>query len=123
MADMNKVFLLGKLTKDPELRFLHNGQSVANLRLALNRRYKTSGGERKEEVTYVGVEVWGGAAEACGEHLRKGSQALIEGRLKLKEWTTDGGEKRSVLEVVADRVQFIGGNVRAESDGDAMGGR
>ena len=115
MASLNKVFLVGNLTKDPELRFVPSGQAVANLRLATNRKYKAGSGEWKEEVTFVSVEVWGKSAEACGEYLKKGSPLLVEGRLKLKEWTAQDGQKRSLLEVVAERVQFLsGGQRRAE---------
>jgi len=111
---LNKVFLVGNLTKDPELRFVPSGQAVANLRLATNRKYKAGSGEWKEEVTYVSVEVWGKSAEACGEYLKKGSPLLVEGRLKLKEWTAQDGQKRSLLEVVAERVQFLSGGPRRE---------
>lgn len=106
MASLNVVHLLGNLTKSPELRFVPSGQCVANLRLATNRKFKAGNGEWKEEVTYISVEVWGKSAEACGEYLDKGSSCLVEGRLKLKEWEKDG-QKRSMLEVVAERVQFL----------------
>lgn len=109
MASLNKVILVGNLTKDPELRFVPSGQAVANLRMATNRKYKAGNGEWKEEVTYLGVEVWGKSAEACGEYLKKGSPLLVEGRLKLKEWTAQDGQKRSMLEVVSERVQFLQG--------------
>jgi single-strand DNA-binding protein len=114
MASLNKVLLLGNLTKDPELRFVPSGQAVANLRIATNRKYKAGNGELKEEVTYVSIEVWGKSAEACGEYLKKGSPLLVEGRLKLKEWTAQDGQKRSMLEVVAERVQFLSGGQRRE---------
>jgi|SRR5665213_2044570 len=114
MASLNKVLLVGNLTKDPELRFVPSGQAVANLRLATNRKYKAGSGEWKEEVTFVSVEVWGKSAEACGEYLKKGSPLLVEGRLKLKEWTAQDGQKRSLLEVVAERVQFLGGGQRRD---------
>jgi single-strand DNA-binding protein len=121
MASLNKVLLVGNLTKDPELRFVPSGQAVANLRIATNRKYKAGNGEWKEEVTYVGVEVWGKSAEACGEYLKKGSPLLVEGRLKLKEWTAQDGQKRSMLEVVSERVQFLSGGQRREGAG-AEGG-
>lgn len=122
-ASLNKVLLVGNLTKDPELRFVPSGQAVANLRLATNRKYKAASGEWKEEVTYVSVEVWGKSAEACGEYLKKGSPLLVEGRLKLKEWTAQDGQKRSVLEVVAERTQFLGtGGGQRRADGTAPSG-
>jgi single-strand DNA-binding protein len=108
MANFNRVILMGNLTRDPELRYIPNGQAVANLRLAINRTYKTQAGEQKEEVTYVGVVVWAKQAEACAEYLSKGSPVFVEGRLQSRQWETEDGQKRSVLEVVADRVQFLG---------------
>jgi single-strand DNA-binding protein len=113
MASLNKVLLIGNLTKDPEIRFVPSGQAVANLRLATNRKYKGGNGEWKEEVTYVSVEAWGKSAEAAGEYLKKGSPVFIEGRLKLKEWEKDG-VKRSMLEVVAERIQFLNRNTNAQ---------
>ena len=92
---------------DPERRFSPCGQAVANLRLATNRRYKAGNGEWKEETCFTGVVVWGKSAEACGEYLHKGSAVLVEGRLQNRSWEGDAGEKRSILEVVAERVQFL----------------
>jgi len=108
MANYNRVILMGNLTRDPELRYIPNGSAVANLRMAINRTYKSQSGEQKEEVTYVGVVVWGKQAEACAEYLSKGSPVFIEGRLQSRQWETEDGQKRSVLEAVADRVQFLG---------------
>lgn len=130
MASLNKVFLIGNLTKDPELKFVPSGQAVANLRLAVNRKYKAANGEFKDEVTYIGVEVWGKDAERAGEYLKKGSPLLVEGRLKLREWTGTDGNKRSVLEVVCERWQFLprgtkpgeGGAPGGESFGGGSGG-
>jgi single-strand DNA-binding protein len=110
MAQLNKVFLAGNLTKDPELRYIQTGTAFAELRLAVNRKYKAGNGEWKEEVTYVTVETWGKDAEACGERLRKGSPVLVEGRLRLNEWTSQDGEKRSMLQVVSERIQFLSGS-------------
>jgi len=99
---------MGNLTRDPELRYIPSGSAVANLRLAINRTYKSQTGEMKEEVTFVNVVVWGKQAENCSEYLSKGSPVFVEGRLQSRQWETDDGQKRSVLEVVADRVQFLG---------------
>lgn len=107
MASLNKVLLVGNLTKDPELKFIPSGSAVCNIRLAVNRKWKTDAGEVKEDTCFVGIVVWGKQAEACGEHLKKGSAALFEGRLQSRSWETDTHEKRSVLEVVAERVQFL----------------
>jgi single-strand DNA-binding protein len=119
---LNKVFLLGNLTKDPELKFVPAGTAVANLRMATNRKYKVASGEWKDDVTYVSVEVWGKSAEACGEYLKKGSSLLVEGRLKLKEWTAQDGQKRSMIEVVAERVQFLGSRSGTAGPGDGAAG-
>jgi len=108
MASLNKVFLVGNLTKDPELRYVPSGSAVGNLRIAVSRRYKTAEGEVKEDVCYVGVTVWGKQAESCNEFLSKGSPVLIEGRLQYRSWDTPDGQKKSTLEVVAERVQFLG---------------
>ena len=105
-ASMNRVILVGNLTKDPELKFITSGSAVANFRMAINRKWKDAQGQQKEEVCFVGVVVWGKQAEACGEYLKKGSPVMVEGRLQFREWGKDG-DKRSILEVVAERVQFL----------------
>ncbi|PYN05396.1 MAG: single-stranded DNA-binding protein [Candidatus Rokuibacteriota bacterium] len=108
MASLNKVFLIGNLTKQPELRYTPSGTAVADLRLAVNRNYTTQGGEKREEVCFLTVVVWGKQAESCGEYLDKGSPILVEGRLQTREWEAKDGGKRTVIEVVAERVQFMG---------------
>jgi len=108
MANLNQVFLIGNLVRDPELRYVPNGDAVANLRIAVNRVYNTRDGEKKEETCFVTVVVWRKQAEACGEYLSKGSPVFVEGRLQYRSWETNEGEKRNVLEVVASRVQFLG---------------
>ena len=108
MASLNKVFLIGNLVRPPELRYTPSGTAVADLRLAVNRNYTTQGGEKREETCFLTVVVWGKQAEACGEYLDKGSPILVEGRLQTREWEAKDGQKRSVMEVVADRVQFMG---------------
>lgn len=107
MANLNKVLLMGNLTRDPELRYLANGTAVANLRLAINRRYRTQNGELKEQVCFVTVVVWGKQAESCSQYLNKGRSVFVEGRLQSRSWETEDGQKRSVIEVRADRVQFL----------------
>lgn len=120
MASLNKVMLIGNLTKDPEVRYTGTGTAVADLRLAVTRRYKTSSGQEQEETCFVTVTVWGRQAETCGEYLRKGSPAFVEGRLKLDTWEKDG-QKNSRLTVVAERVQFLSAPRRADY-GDAPEG-
>ncbi|HIE11427.1 MAG TPA: single-stranded DNA-binding protein [Kiritimatiellae bacterium] len=116
MVSLNRVFLAGNLTRDPEVRYTPSGTAVADLSLAVNRTY-TSGGERREETCFVNVVVWGRQAENCGQYLGRGSPVLIEGRLQLDQWQTDQGEKRSQLRVVAIRVQFLGRPRRGDFGG------
>ncbi len=108
MASLNRVFLIGNLVRDPELRYVPSGDAVSNLRIAVNRVYTTKEGEKKEETCFVTVVVWRKQAEICGEYLSKGSPVFVEGRLQSRNWETSNGEKRSALEVVAGRIQFLG---------------
>jgi single-strand DNA-binding protein len=107
MASLNKVFLIGNLTKPPELRYTPSGTAVADLRLAVNRNYTTQGGEKREDTCFLTVVVWGKQAESCGEYLDKGSQIFVEGRLQTRDWEGKDGQKRTATEVVAERVQFM----------------
>ena len=93
MASLNKVLLIGNLTRDPEVRMMSNGRPVCNFGLALNRSYKDSDGNRKEETTFVDVECFGPRAEAVGRFFSKGRSIFIEGRLKLDQWESKEGEK------------------------------
>lgn len=109
MANLNRVFLMGNLTRDPELRYTPNGTAVAQFGIAVNRRWRDrQSSEMREETTFVEVEVWARQAETASEYLAKGRACFIEGRLKLDQWEKDG-QKRSKLKVVAERVQFLGG--------------
>lgn len=108
MASYNKVLLMGNLTKDPELRYTPQGAAVANLRLAVNRKYKDKNQELKEEVCFITAVVWNKQAETCNQYLHKGSSIFIEGRLQSRSWEDNTGAKRSVIEVKAERVQFMG---------------
>lgn len=108
-ANLNRVFLAGNLTRDPEMRFTTSGTAVASLRLAVNRTFTTKEGVKKEDPTFVTVVVWDRQAQLCQEYLKKGSPVLIEGRLQFRSWETPEKEKRSALEVVAERVQFLPG--------------
>lgn len=121
MASMNKVFLAGNLTRDPEVRYTPSGSAVADLNMAINRVYTSASGEQKEEACFVSVVVWGKQAETCGEYLSKGSPVLVEGALQFDQWQTESGEKRSRLRVKADRVQFLGRPRKGEF-GDAPAG-
>lgn len=115
MASLNKVFLLGNLTRDPDLRGFPNGQSVCDLGLAISRRF-ISNGQEQEETCFVDVVVWGKAAQNCRQYLSKGSQVMVEGRLQLDTWEDrNGGGRRSKLRVVAENVQFM--NRRKDENG------
>ncbi|MBN1794977.1 MAG: single-stranded DNA-binding protein [Candidatus Omnitrophica bacterium] len=106
MPNLNKVFLIGNLTRDPELRYVPSGTAVATFGLAINRVFTTQGGERKEETCFVRVVVWGKQAESCSQYLAKGSLVFVEGRLVYRAWESEG-QRRTSLEVRADRVQFL----------------
>jgi len=108
MANLNKVFLIGNLTRDPELRYTPGGTAVANLGIAVNRRFKDSSGELKEEVCFLTVTVWDKQAEACCQYLKKGRPVFVEGVLQSRFWETSDGQKRSAIDVRAERVQFLG---------------
>ncbi|MFA5143391.1 MAG: single-stranded DNA-binding protein [Candidatus Omnitrophota bacterium] len=119
-ASLNKVLLIGNLTRDPELRYIPSGSAVATFTVAVNRVYKDQAGEKKEQVSFIRVVVWGRRAEVCGEYLSKGSPVFVEGRLQSRDWETQDGQKRSTVEVIADNVQFLRG---AAKQGGAPGER
>jgi len=108
MASYNKVLLMGNLTKDPELRYTPQGAAVANLRLAVNRKYRDKNQELKEDVCFITAVVWNKQAETCNQYLHKGSGVFVEGRLASRSWEDNTGAKRNVIEVKAERVQFLG---------------
>ncbi|MEJ0091753.1 MAG: single-stranded DNA-binding protein [Limisphaerales bacterium] len=110
MASFNKVILMGNLTRDPELRYTPKGTAIAKVGLAVNRVWTNEAGEKKEEVTFVDVDIFGRTAENVGQYMRKGRPMLVEGRLKLDQWDDkQTGQKKSRLGVVAETVQFLGG--------------
>ncbi|HIE43816.1 MAG TPA: single-stranded DNA-binding protein [Candidatus Omnitrophica bacterium] len=115
MVNYNKVLLMGNLTRDPELRFTTSGNPVTNLRMAVNRVFTGGDGERKEETCFVTVVVWGKQAESCAEYLTKGKPIFVEGRLRSRSFEVEEGKNRNILEVVAERVQFLG-RVRKEEE-------
>jgi single-strand DNA-binding protein len=122
MASLNKVFLLGNLTRDPEVRHTPKGVAVGDLGMAINMSYRTADGQEKEEVCYVDVVVWGRQAETCKDYLSKGSPIFVEGRLQLDQWETPEGGKKSKLRVRAERVQFLGGRGGSGGGGGRQGG-
>lgn len=119
MASLNRVILVGNVTRDPELKYIANGSAVTDIGLAVNDRRKTASGEWVEETTFVDVTLWGRTAEVAGEYVTKGSPLLIEGRLKLDTWEKDG-KKNSKLRVVCERMQLLGSRGGA---GGGAGGR
>lgn len=121
MASLNKVMLMGNLTRDVELRHTAGGLVVGAMGLACNRKWKDKAGAVKEEVTFVDVELFGRTAELAAQYMKKGSGVFVEGRLKLDQWddkTT--GAKRSRLKVVAERMQFVGGKPAAAAPAPAV---
>ena len=109
-ASYNKVFLLGNLTRDPEVRYTPKGSAVADLGIAVNRQYTLDNGEKREEVTFVDVTFWGRTAEIAGEYLKKGRSIFIEGRLQLDTWDDkQSGQKRTKLKVIGEMMQMLGG--------------
>lgn len=119
MPNLNRVFLIGNLTKDPEVRYTPNGKAVGDLRLAVNRRYTTPDGQSRDETCFVSVVVWGRSAELSGERLTKGMPVFVEGRLQYEEWEKDG-QKFNRLRVVSERIQFLTPS-RGEGDGEDGG--
>ena len=104
---LNKVFLMGNLTRDPELRYVPSGTAVGNFDIAVNRVYMMQSGEKKEETCFMKIVVWGRRAEVCAEYLTKGSPVFVEGRLRSRSWETQDGQKRNTIEVIAQSVQFL----------------
>jgi single-strand DNA-binding protein len=122
MASYNRVILVGNLTRDPELRYIPSGTAVTEIGLAINDRRKGANGEWIEETTFVDVTLWARTAEIASEYLNKGSNVLIEGRLKLDTWEKDG-KKNSKLRVVGERMQMLGARGGGAGSGGGGGGR
>lgn len=116
MASLNKVLLIGNLTRDPELRYVPSGSAVTSFTIAVNRVYKLQTGEKKEEVSFVRVVVWARLAEVCNEYLKKGNPVFVEGRLQTRSWDGQDGQKRSTLEVIATNIQFLKSGVGRDKD-------
>jgi single-strand DNA-binding protein len=119
MSTLNRVFLMGNLTRDPEVRYTSSQMAVGTLGMAINEKYKNKAGETVEKTVFVDVEVWGRQAETCAEYLHKGSPVFVEGGLKLDQWENQEKEKRSKLMVSATRVQFLGAPKRGAETADA----
>src|SRR5579872_3044844 len=120
MASLNKVMLIGNLTRDPEIKYTPKGTAIADIGLAVNRNYTTESGEKREEVTFIDVTLWGRRAEIVGEYCKKGRPLFVEGRLTLDQWDDkQTGQKRSKLKVIGDNIQLLGGR---EGGGEGGGG-
>ena len=121
MPNYNKVILMGRLTRDPEVRYASNGNAIAKLSVAVNRVWRNKEGQQQEETTFVDVDAFGRQAETISQYLSKGRPIFLEGRLKLDQWDDkQTGQKRSRLGVVLDRFEFI--DSRGESGGSGGGG-
>ena len=120
LHQLNDVKLVGRLTRDPDLRYTPKGQAICRFRLAVSRRYKDKATQEwKEEASFVPVTVWREAAERCGERLKKGSPVYVEGRLRSRDWETKEGQKRSDLEVECWKIQFLAAAPEGEGGSDA----
>lgn len=109
MANLNKVILVGNLTRDPDARRTNSGTSLCKLGLAVNRRFRTQGGEQREETVFVDIDVWGRSADFCRDYLKRGASVFVEGRLRMDSWEDKAtGQQRSKLLVVAENVQSLG---------------
>jgi single-strand DNA-binding protein len=114
-ASINRVVLVGNLTRDPELRHTPSGTAVCSLRLAVNTRRKDESGQWTDKPNYFDITVWGQQGENCAQYLSKGRPVAIDGRLEWREWEAQDGSKRQAVEVVAESVQFLGGRQDGES--------
>jgi single-strand DNA-binding protein len=112
--NINRVVLVGNLTRDPELRHTPSGTAVCSLRLAVNTTRKDESGQWVDKPNYFDITVWGQQGETCAQYLAKGRPVAVDGRLEWREWEAQDGSKRQAVEVVADSVQFLGGRQDAE---------
>ena len=115
---MNKIFLIGRLTKDPELRYTPSGAAVCSFTLAVDRRFTNQNGER--EADFINIVVWNKAAENCAKYLSKGRQTAVEGRLQIRSFDGNDGQRRWVTEVIADNVEFLSSGQQGQ--GQPQGG-
>ena len=123
MANVNKVILIGNVTRDPEVKFTSKGSAVTDIGLAINRNYTLDNGEKREETTFVDVELWGRLAEIAGEYAKKGRPIYVEGRLRMDTWEDKtSGQKRSRMKVVGENLQLLGGRTEGGGGRPAGGG-
>ena len=115
---INRVIISGRLTRDPELRYTPSGKAVCTIALAYNRRYRDASGQWQDDTTYINVVCWLKVAQLVSLYLHRGSPVLVEGRLESRSWETEAGQKRSLIEIRADRVVFLEKAPAAEADLD-----
>jgi single-strand DNA-binding protein len=124
MPNLNKVQLMGNITRDPEVRYTPKGTAVTDISLAINRSFNSDDGERREETTFVDITFWGRQAEVIGEYMKKGRPLYVEGRLQLDSWEDKtSGQQRSRLKVVGENFQFLGGREEGGGGGGSGGGQ
>jgi single-strand DNA-binding protein len=117
MASLNKVFLMGNLTRDPELRYTPQGTAVVNFGMAISRNWTTPTGESKEDVCFVEVNMFGRRAEVISEYFSKGNPIFVEGRLQYRQWESKDGQKRNALRVIAENFEFVGSTKKRSPEG------
>jgi len=124
MASVNKVILVGNLGKDPEVRYAPSGDAIANVTLATTENWKDKNGEKQEKTEWHRVSFFGKTAEVVGQYLKKGSQVYVEGRIQTRKWTDKEGQERYTTEIVADKMQMLGGRSGSASmDNDSAESR
>lgn len=123
MPNLNKVMLMGNLTRDPEIKYTPKGMAIANFGIAVNRVWSNEAGEKQEEVTFIDIEMFGRKAEVVGEYFKKGKPIYVEGRLKLDSWDDKtSGQKKSKLKVIGETFEFLGGREGGTGGGGESGG-
>jgi single-strand DNA-binding protein len=117
MPEINYVVVAGNLTKDPIFRQTTNNTPVVNFSIASNRKYKDSSNQWQEDVCYVGIVAWNKLAESCRDRLKKGSAVLVDGELQSRNWKSEEGHNRSIVEIKARRIQFLNKRVKPSNNG------
>jgi single-strand DNA-binding protein len=111
---LNRVILTGRLATDPELRYTQTGRARARFNIAVNQQYRDQEGNLQETTTFIPIVVWGAQAESCANFLKKGRMVAVDGRLRIDTFETQEGERKKIVEVIAQRVEFLGGRAEAE---------
>jgi len=117
----NKVVLVGNLTRDVEIRYAQSGNAIGNVGIATSRKFKTQTGEQKEEVMFIDLTFFGRTAEIANQYLRKGSKVLVDGRLKLEQWTAQDGSKRSKHAVIVENLQMLDSKADSQNTNNTYG--